>query len=56
MRNHVFPEGKANLWIMLKPAEIADGTKPIKLITAEDTRVFPLQHQDVESDSVCHGS
>ena len=24
MRNHVFPEGKANLWIMLKPAEIAD--------------------------------
>ncbi len=25
MRNHVFPEGKANLWIMLKPAEIADG-------------------------------
>lgn len=35
MRNHVFPEGKANLWIMLKPAEIADGTKPIKLITAE---------------------
>ena len=40
MRNHVFPEGKANLWIMLKPAEIADGTKPIKLITAEDTRFF----------------
>ena len=29
MRNHVFPEGKANLWIMLKPAEVADGTKQL---------------------------
>lgn len=40
MRDHVFPEGKANLWIMLKPAEISDGKKPLKLITTEDTRFF----------------
>lgn len=38
MRNHAFPEGAGNLWIMLKPAEISDGKDPIKLITVEDTR------------------
>lgn len=38
IRNHVYTEGAGNLWIMLKPAEISDGIKPIKLITLEDTR------------------
>lgn len=38
IRNHVFTEGPGNLWIMLKPAEISDGMKPIKLISTEDTR------------------
>ena len=40
IRNHVFTEGPGNLWIMLKPAEISDGIKPIKLISTEDTRFF----------------
>lgn len=39
-RNHVFPEGKANLWITLTPAGISDGTTPIQLVTTEDTRFF----------------
>lgn len=38
MRNHVYPEGPGNLWITLKPAEVNEGLKPIRLITAEDTR------------------
>ena len=44
IRNHVFPEGKANLWIMLK--------------TDHNTGypVFPLQYQDLKSDSIRHGS
>ena len=40
IRNHDFTEGPGNLWVMLKPASINDGKKPIKLITAEDTRFF----------------
>lgn len=40
IRNHDFTEGPGNLWVMLKPASIKDGTTPIKLITAEDTRFF----------------
>ena len=40
MRNHAFPgdEVPANLWIMLKPLNIKDMSKKIKLITLEDTR------------------
>ncbi|MDR1018419.1 MAG: aminotransferase class IV [Lachnospiraceae bacterium] len=38
IRNHAFTEGAGNMWIMLKPAEIADGTTPIKLNTMEDKR------------------
>lgn len=38
LRDHVFTPGPGNLWVMLKPAKIADGTKPIKVITREDTR------------------
>lgn len=42
-RNHVYPEGKANLWVMLKPltpADIGPFEKKYKLITVEDTRFF----------------
>ena len=46
MRNHVFTEGAGNLWVMLKPASISDGTKPIKLVTTEDTRFF---HCDIKT-------
>lgn len=38
IRNHAYTEGPGNLWIMLKPAKICDGTEPIRLITLEDTR------------------
>ena len=40
IRDHAYTEGPGNLWIMLKPAEISDGTEPIRLITREDTRFF----------------
>ncbi len=40
VRKHAFTEGPGNLWITLTPASIADGRKPIRLITAEDTRFF----------------
>ena len=39
-RKHAFPDAKANLWITLTSAEVSDGTKPIRLITQEDTRFF----------------
>jgi len=40
MRNHAFPgdDVPANLWIMLKPLNIKDMSKKLKLITLEDTR------------------
>jgi D-alanine transaminase len=37
-RNHVFPDGASNLWIMIKPGKIPDIYKKVKLITMEDTR------------------
>lgn len=38
-RNHAFPpEAPANLWINIYPKNIADVYKPVRLITAEDTR------------------
>jgi D-alanine transaminase len=37
-RNHVFPGGPSNLWIMIKPQEIVDLSRKVKLITVEDTR------------------
>ena len=40
IRNHIFPDGPANLWVMLTPAEASDGKKPIQVITAPDTRFF----------------
>ena len=39
IRNHAFPkEGKANIWVTIKPAEVKDLSQRIKLITIEDTR------------------
>lgn len=46
MRNHVFTEGAGNLWVMLKPGGISDGSKPIRLVTTEDTRFF---HCDIKT-------
>lgn len=37
-RNHAFPEGNSNLWIIIKPGPIPDIYRKIKLITMEDTR------------------
>ena len=39
-RNHAYEKGKGNLWVMLKPAAIRDGSQPVSLITCEDTRFF----------------
>jgi len=40
-RNHAFPkDARANLWIMLKPAEIKDTYRPMRCITLEDTRFY----------------
>ena len=38
MRNHAFPEGTANIWITLKPSNIVDTYKKIRVTHAEDTR------------------
>ena len=38
VRNHVFPEGKSNLWIMIIPKEIEPVYKKVSLTTMEDTR------------------
>ena len=38
-RSHAFPQAQsANLWIMLKPAQIRDTYQPFRCITLEDTR------------------
>ena len=39
-RNHAFPEGKANLWVMIVPEEKDLRPSDIDLITVEDTRFF----------------
>ena len=40
-RNHAFPENATpNLWIMLKPAQIKDTYRPLRVITREDTRAL----------------
>ena len=48
LRNHAFPakEIPANLWIMLRPAQIRDTYKTLRCITREDTRFF---HCNVKS-------
>ena len=38
LRDHVYPDGPANLWVMLKPAKIRDLSQPCRLQTMEDTR------------------
>ena len=40
MRLHDYTPGKGNLWIMIRPAEQGDFSKPIRLITTEDTRYY----------------
>ena len=46
-RSHAFPEdASANLWIMLKPAEIRDTYQPMRCITMEDTR---FRHCNIKS-------
>ena len=37
-RNHIFPAGPSNLWIIIKPNPIDNLYRKIKLITMEDTR------------------
>ena len=40
LRAHDYTPGPGNLWVMLKPAAIEDGSEPVSLITCEDTRYF----------------
>ena len=40
MRSHDYEEMPGNLWVMLRPASQGDIYRPIRLITAEDTRYF----------------
>lgn len=37
-RNHVFPDGKANLWVYILPKGLVDVYKKVGLITMDDTR------------------
>lgn len=39
-RSHPFPEGNANLWVMVEPEEKNLQPAPIQLLTVEDTRFF----------------
>ncbi len=39
-RHHTFPDGSANLWIMITPDEFEDLSVKEKLITVEDTRFY----------------
>lgn len=46
-RSHAFPQNKsANLWVMLKPAQIRDTYQPFRCITLEDTR---FHHCNIKS-------
>jgi len=39
LRTHAFPEdATANLWVMIKPAELRDMSQPMRCMTVEDTR------------------
>lgn len=37
-RKHIFPDSPAKLWIMIRPSQIGDPAKRLKLMTIEDTR------------------
>lgn len=37
-RKHIFPSSPAKLWIMIRPSQIGDPSKLLKLLTVEDTR------------------
>ncbi|HAZ18811.1 MAG TPA: D-amino acid aminotransferase [Clostridiales bacterium] len=38
LRNHLFPGGCANLWVMLTPKSLVNLYQPARMITMEDTR------------------
>lgn len=40
LRNHAFPEGPANLWVMITPDPREDLSWDARLVTVEDTRFF----------------
>lgn len=40
MRIHQWLDGPGNLWVMIKPQAIDEGTEPVKLITYPDKRFF----------------
>ncbi len=40
VRQHDYVEGPGNLWVMIKPQTMSDGTKRIKLRSEPDTRFF----------------
>jgi D-alanine transaminase len=46
MRNHVFPEGPANLLVTIRPLALTPIRKTLKLITVEDTRFL---HCDIKT-------
>ena len=39
-RNHVYPTGPSNLWVMLKQGNMRNNFAPMKVITLEDNRIF----------------
>ena len=39
-RHHDFPDGPANLWVMLQPQPLVDLSVPVDAVTTEDTRFF----------------
>ncbi len=45
-RSHAYEPGPGNLWVMIRPAAVNDGTVPISLITCEDTRFL---HCDIKT-------
>lgn len=40
VRKHDYEEGPGNLWVMIKPAAMPDGSKRVQLRTEEDRRYF----------------
>ena len=40
MRSHDYEPAPGNLWVMIRPAEQGDFSRPVRLITTEDTRYF----------------
>ncbi len=45
-RSHAFPEGKANVWVMIRPCPVKDLNQSLTAITVEDTRFL---HCDIKT-------